>query len=151
MSHRCLMLFMANENYLRKAYKSKVGEINFLALMRYINWLHESFWFHGMNILMSVKHYQLLTTTFISLVIAICNGVRKWRDCQRLLTVRIKCMHAKSYELLAWTLMCLFKFPDWENLSKQSLHWYGFSPEWIRKCFVRVELSEKAFLHIRHR
>lgn len=35
-------------------------------------------------------------------------------------------------------------------LSKHNLHWYGFSPLWIRKCFVSVELSEKAFLHARH-
>lgn len=35
-------------------------------------------------------------------------------------------------------------------LKRQSLHWYGFSPLCIRKCFVSVELSEKAFLHARH-
>ncbi len=62
-------------------------------------------------------------------------------------------------------------------LNKHNLHWYGcegnnmkikfdhaknekfilfqkleltFSPLWIRRCFVRVELSEKAFLQERH-
>ena len=49
-----------------------------------------------------------------------------------------------------WTLICLLRLPLWLNLSKQSLHWYGFSPEWILKCFVRVELSENAFLQNLH-
>ena len=59
----------------------------------------------------------------------------------------------RSYQspiLCSWILMCLFKFPDWENRRWQSLHWYGFSPEWILRCFVRVLESEKAFLHMRH-
>lgn len=48
------------------------------------------------------------------------------------------------------TLMCLLRLPDWEKRSRHSLHWYGFSPEWMRRCFVRVDESENAFLHIRH-
>ena len=31
-----------------------------------------------------------------------------------------------------------------------SLHWYGFSPEWILRCLVKVLESEKAFLQRRH-
>lgn len=49
-----------------------------------------------------------------------------------------------------WTLMCLLRLPLWLNLSRHSLHWYGFSPEWIRRCLVSVELSENAFLQNRH-
>lgn len=49
-----------------------------------------------------------------------------------------------------WTLICLLRLPLWLNLSRHSLHWYGFSPEWIRKCLVSVELSENAFLQNRH-
>lgn len=48
------------------------------------------------------------------------------------------------------TLMCLFRFPLWLNRSRHNLHSYGFSPLCIRKCLVRVLLSEKAFLHRRH-
>lgn len=34
--------------------------------------------------------------------------------------------------------------------NKHNLHWYGFSPLCIRRCFVSVELSEKAFLQALH-
>jgi len=49
-----------------------------------------------------------------------------------------------------WTLICLLRLPLWLNLSRHSLHWYGFSPECIRRCLVSVELSENAFLQNRH-
>lgn len=65
----------------------------------------------------------------------------------------------------------MFMNHTWLNRSRQSLHWYGFSPLsgmkeiwiapnkiffgdpnlWILKCFVSVDESENAFLHALHR
>ena len=56
-----------------------------------------------------------------------------------------------STQTAQWTLMCRLRLPDCEKRSRQTLHWYGFSPEWIRRCLVSVELSENVFLHSRQR
>ena len=49
-----------------------------------------------------------------------------------------------AHEEAEWTRMCRLRLPDCEKRNKQSLHWYGFSPLWMRMCFVNVEESEKA-------
>lgn len=75
-------------------------------------------------------------------------GIRQHRGRTRLLSIiDIELCHVREPP---WTLICLFRLPLWLNLSKHSLHWYGFSPEWIRRCLVNVELSENAFLQNRH-
>ena len=36
-----------------------------------------------------------------------------------------------------WTLMCLFRFPDWLNTLSHLWHLYGLSPLWILLCWMR--------------
>lgn len=63
---------------------------------------------------------------------------------------------AWKMNILAWNgnlsknsgTLCLAKIPDLENFILQVSHSYGFSPEWIRLCFVRELEVVKPWLQI---
>ena len=49
-----------------------------------------------------------------------------------------------------WTLMWVFKFPEWLNTLSHTWHLYGFSPLWILLCVTRFLASVNCLLQTVH-
>jgi len=49
-----------------------------------------------------------------------------------------------------WTLVCLFRSPDWTNALSHMWHLYGFSPVWILLCLTRCAALVNRLLQTLH-
>lgn len=78
-------------------------------------------------------------------------GVTLWgcRWCHALACDGWGCPIVRICVLICFFFLFFKRFVILPYLNRHSLHWYGFSPLCIRRCFVSVELSENAFLHDR--
>jgi len=72
--------------------------------------------------------------------------VCKWLDVVKLLS------HSEHLYGLSpvWTLMWVFRIPEWLNALSHTLHLYGFSPLWILLCLTRLSDIENLLLQTVH-